>query len=117
MGSEYYPLPWRMLKYDACARIEGENDVLHGLKALGLAGLLLFGTSHNAGAAPPNQQQETAAPAKRVAPLPPGRAAGIRQAQGEGGGLLLGAAVTGGIFLAMILLIDGDDSVTTVTTD
>jgi hypothetical protein len=42
-------------------------------------------------------------------PLSPGQPASIRQAQGTGG-VLLGAAVTGAIFAAMLLLVDGDDS-------
>jgi len=54
-----------------------------------------------------------------ASPLPPGGAAGVKQAQGaDWNGPLIGAAVTGGIFLAMLLLIDGDDTgpVTSTTT-
>ncbi len=43
----------------------------------------------------------------------------VKQAQGaDWSGPLIGAAVTGGIFLAMLLLIDGDDTgpVTSTTT-
>ena len=48
---------------------------------------------------------------KNESPLPPGGAAGIRQAQGtDWSGPLIGAAVTGGIFLAILLLVEGDDS-------
>jgi hypothetical protein len=44
-------------------------------------------------------------------PLPAGAAATVRTAQGtETNGVLLGAAVTGSIFLALLLLVDGDDS-------
>jgi hypothetical protein len=51
-------------------------------------------------------------------PLPAGPAAGVQQAQAmDWSGPLIGAAVTGGIFLAMILLIDdGDDDTATSTT-
>jgi len=48
---------------------------------------------------------------KMGTPLPPAGAAGIKQAQGtDWSGPLLGAAVTGGIFLALLLLVDGDDT-------
>jgi hypothetical protein len=44
-------------------------------------------------------------------PLPAGGAATVRTAQGtETNGVLLGAAVTGSIFLALLLLVDGDDT-------
>jgi hypothetical protein len=43
--------------------------------------------------------------------LPAGGAATVRTAQGnETNGVLLGAAVTGSIFLAFLLLVDGGDS-------
>jgi hypothetical protein len=45
-----------------------------------------------------------------VSPLPPAGAAGVKEAQGEARGILLGAAVTGGIFVAILLLVDGEDS-------
>lgn len=49
--------------------------------------------------------------ANAASPLPPGGAAGVKQAQGtDWGGPLLGAAVTGGIFLALLLLVDSDDT-------
>jgi hypothetical protein len=57
-------------------------------------------------------------PATNPAPLPPRGAAPIRQAQGTGG-VLLGALVTGSIFAAILLLVDGDDTgpiVTSTTT-
>lgn len=44
-----------------------------------------------------------------VSPLPPAGPATIKQAQGtDWGGPLLGAAVTGGIFLTVLLLINDD---------
>lgn len=52
-------------------------------------------------------------------PLPPAGAATIKQAQAsDWNGPLIGAAVTGGIFLAMLLLIndDADGPATTSTT-
>lgn len=50
-------------------------------------------------------------------PLPPAGAATIKQAQGmDWSGPLLGAAVTGGIFLAVLLLINDDASGPAVTT-
>src|SRR5262249_4391510 len=52
-------------------------------------------------------------------PLAPAGSAGIKQAQAsQTGGILLGAAVTGGIFVAILLLVDGDDSgpITSTTT-
>ena len=64
-----------------------------------LAGIVMIGT---AGAAPPSAPQ--------TSPLPPGGAAGIKQAQGaDWSGPLIGAAVTDGIFLALLLLVDTDD--------
>lgn len=50
------------------------------------------------------------APTRNAAsPLPPAGPATIRQAQGtDWSGPLLGAAVTGGIFLAVLLLINDD---------
>jgi Ion channel len=60
----------------------------------------------------PNAAPAPSASAPRLAsPLPPGRAAGVKQAQRtDWSGPLIGAAVTGGIFLAMLLLIDNDDT-------
>jgi len=77
----------------------------HAIAVL-LSALMMVGTSSAAWSA---SQTNTA-------PLPPAGAAGIKQAQGEGGGVLVGAAVTVGIFLAMVLLIDdGDEGVSTST--
>ena len=59
------------------------------------------------------------APAKSApSPLPPAGPATIKQAQGtDWNGPLLGAAVTGGIFLAVLLLINDDaDGPSTPTT-
>lgn len=59
----------------------------------------------NANLATPNSVQ------KNESPLPPGGAAGIKQAQGtDWSGPLIGAAVTGGIFLAILLLVQDEDS-------
>jgi hypothetical protein len=68
--------------------------------------------SANAAWAQPNATPSPPASALRTAsPLPPGGAAGIKQAQGtDWSGPLLGAAVTGGIFLGLLLLVDSDDS-------
>lgn len=59
----------------------------------------------NATASPP-------VPASKSAPLlPPGGAAGIKRAQGaDWSGPLIGAAVTGGIFLVLLLVVDSDDT-------
>jgi hypothetical protein len=47
--------------------------------------------------------------ARNSSPLPPAGAASIKEAQGtDWSGPLLGAAVTGGIFLAILLLINDD---------
>jgi len=54
-----------------------------------------------------------------TSPLPPAGPATIKQAQGmDWSGPLIGAAVTGGIFLAVLLLIndDADGPFTTTTT-
>jgi hypothetical protein len=54
---------------------------------------------------------------RNSSPLPPAGAASIKGAQGtDWGGPLLGAAVTGGIFLAILLLINDDADGPTVTT-
>ena len=66
-------------------------------------------------APPPSPPARNAAP-----PLPPGGPATIKQAQGtDWSGPLLGAAVTAGIFLAVLLLIndDAEGPFTTTTTD
>jgi hypothetical protein len=69
---------------------------------------LSFGSIGPACAAP-DAKPVTAATAKTAPPLPPGSAATIKQAQGTGG-ILLGALVTGGIFAAILLLVDGEDT-------
>ena len=67
--------------------------------------------SANAAWAAPNATPSSSAPALKIAPLSPGGAAGIKQAQGaDWSGPLLGAAVAGGIFLALLLLVESDDT-------
>jgi hypothetical protein len=67
-----------------------------------------FGIIGPASAAP-DAKPVTTATAKTAPPLPPAGAATIKQAQGTGG-ILLGALVTGGIFAAILLLVDGEDT-------
>jgi len=73
-----------------------------------LLSIVMIGTIDAAGSAP--AAGATRPSAARMSPLPPGGAAGVRQAQGaDWSGPLIGAAVTGGIFLALLLLVDTDD--------
>ena len=68
---------------------------------------VMIGSANAAWAAP----NATPSASKTAPLLPPGGAAGIKQAQGtDWSGPLLGAAVTGGIFLALLLLVDHDDA-------
>ena len=56
--------------------------------------------------------------AKNQAPLPPGGAAGIKQAQGEGdnSALILGGLIVGSILLAILLTNDDDGTDGPITT-
>ena len=68
--------------------------------------------------APTVQMPQSTPLRNAVSPLPAAGPATIKQAQGtDWGGPLLGAAVTGGIFLAILLLIndDADGPFTTAT--
>ena len=59
--------------------------------------------------APAIQRSPTAPIRYAIAPLPPGGVAPIKKAQGnDWSGPLIGAAVAGGIFLAVLLLINDD---------
>jgi len=80
-----------------------------------LAGALAIG---QAGAAPAaSTVPQTNASAPRQAPLPPGPAASIREAQGIGRPLLYWAAAGAVIITGVILLsLDGDGTTTTATT-
>lgn len=71
------------------------------------------GTAWSAPAVPPPSRLGQNA----VSPLPPAGAATIKQAQGmDWRGPLLGAAVTGGIFAAVLLLINDDANGPTTST-
>jgi hypothetical protein len=78
-----------------------------------LAGALAAGQAF---AAPSNAPSNAKAPAAHQAPLPPGRAAPVREAQGIGRPLLYWAA-GGALIITGVILIsqDGDDDDTTTT--
>lgn len=88
------------------------------LMAILVSSALVFGNistsawSASAGADP----VRTHAPANNQPPLPPGGAAGIKQAQGNDDGPLLGIAVVVGLFIAGVLLLDDDDDDDTTST-
>ena len=79
------------------------------LIAILMAVALMMADGASASPAPDGRAAVSAATVNNSPPLSPGRAASIRQAQGTRG-VLVGAAVTGAIFAAMLLLVDGDDS-------
>jgi hypothetical protein len=77
--------------------------------ALLLSSAVMIASLDSAWSAPTTASSPSAAGRQTASPLPPGGPAGIRQAQGtDWSGPLLGAAVAGGIFLALLLLIDED---------
>ena len=91
----------------------------NGSIAVLLSSVVIVGSANAAWAASIAAPAPSTSVSRIASPLPPGGAAGIKQAQGaDWSGPLIGAAVTGGIFLAMLLLIDGDDTgpVTSTTT-
>ena len=80
-----------------------------------VAGALTVGqavAAPTAGTSPPQAN----ASASRQAPLPPGGAASIREAQGVGRPLLYWAAAGAVIITGVILLAQGDDNATVTTT-
>ena len=82
-----------------------------------LSCLMTIGSLDAAWSAPASTPP-TASVRNTQSPLPPGGPATIKQAQGaDWSGPLIGAAVTGGIFLAVLLLINDDaDGPATTTT-
>jgi len=84
-----------------------------------LSCLLTFGSVEAAWSAPASTAPRTASVRNAQSPLPPAGPATIKLAQGaDWTGPLIGAAVTGGIFLAVLLLIndDADGPAATTTT-
>jgi len=80
-------------------------------KAALLSFLVMIGSANAAWAQPNATPSPSASASTTASPLPPGGAAGIKQAQGtDWSGPLIGAAVTGGIFLGLLLLVDTDDT-------
>ena len=91
----------------------------NGSIAVLLSCVVIVGSANAAWSAPIVTPASSTSVSRVASPLPPGGAAGIKQAQGaDWSGPLIGAAITGGIFVAMLLLIDGDDTgpVTSTTT-
>jgi hypothetical protein len=89
------------------------------LKSIAVALSWLVIMQSAAWSAPAVQAPPTAPIRSAIPPLPPAGPATIKQAQGmDWRGPLLGAAITGGIFLAVLLLIndDADGPFTTTTT-
>jgi len=84
------------------------------LMAILVSTTLVFGhVNSSAWAAPDNagkaQMVQAAAAVKNQSPLPPGGAASLKQAQGEGIGPLAAIAIVAGLFLVGVLLLDDDD--------
>ena len=78
--------------------------------ALLLSTILLFAnTSTNAWSSEQAQTSVQTAAAANQAPLPPGGAAGIKQAQGAEGNVFLGIGVVVGLFVVGVLLLGDDD--------
>lgn len=74
-----------------------------------LSCLVTLGSLDAAWSAPASTAPRTASVRNTQSPLPPGGPATIKHAQGsDWTGPLIGAAVTGGIFLAVLLLINDD---------
>ena len=83
----------------------------HKLIAVLLSTVVMIGSLNTASSAPNANPAPSNSVPKTQSPLPPGGAATIKQAQEtQTSGPLLGAAVTGGIFLAMLLLVQGEDA-------
>ena len=79
------------------------------LVAMVLFCLVTLGSVEAAWSAPASTPPQTASARNAQSPLPPAGPATIKQAQGaDWTGPLLGAAVTAGIFLAVLLLINDD---------
>src|SRR5688500_1791303 len=87
------------------------------ISAVLFAGTLATGHAFAAPAASPSPPQAKAASASRQAPLPPGPAAQVREAQGVGRPLLYWAGA-GALLIAGVILIaqDDDGSSTTAAT-
>ena len=84
-----------------------------------LSCLMAFGSLEAAASAPGAAPKSVASARNTQSPLPPAGPATIKQAQAaDWSGPIIGAAVTGGIFLAILLLIndDADGPATTTTT-
>jgi len=92
--------------------------MLRQLMASLVSSALVFGNVSTSALSAPVQ---AAAPTKNQSPLPPGRAAGIKQAQGSQIDPLLAGGIVVGIFAVAALLIgdsdDDDDGATTTTTN
>jgi hypothetical protein len=74
-----------------------------------LSFLVMIGSFDVAWSAPGSAAPRTASARNAQSPLPPAGPATIKQAQAaDWTGPLIGAAVTGGIFLAVLLLINDD---------
>jgi len=84
------------------------------ISAVLFAGALAAGNAVAAPAASPSPPQ-TKASAPRQAPLPPGPAAPIREAQGVGRPLLYWAAAGVVIIAGVLLIYDSPDDTTTTT--
>jgi hypothetical protein len=86
--------------------------------AMILSCLMTIGSLDAASSAPAATPPRTVSAPNAQSPLPPAGPATIKQAQGtDWTGPLIGAAVTGGIFLAVLLLINDDaDGPATTTT-
>ena len=79
------------------------------LMAVLLSCLVTIGSLDAAWSAPASMASRTASVRNGQSPLPPAGPATIKLAQGtDWSGPLIGAAVTGGIFLAVLLLINDD---------
>lgn len=77
--------------------------------AMLLSCLVTIGSFDAAWSAPASRASQTASVRNAQTPLPPAGPATIKLAQGaDWSGPLIGAAVTGGIFLAVLLLINDD---------
>jgi hypothetical protein len=80
--------------------------MLRPLLATLLSSILVLGNASTAALSAPAQ---SAAPQKNESPLAPGRAAGIKQAQGMQVDPLLAGGIVAGIFIVGALLIGDDD--------
>src|SRR5690349_3141673 len=100
--------------------MRGTGDMPRSGIAVLVSCLMAVGGVEVAWSAPAGEYSRGAPARNLQSPLPPAGAATIRQAQGmDWSGPLIGAVVTGGIFLAILLLInddaDGPAATTTAT--